>query len=135
MHCGRGRCVSELALRTPRKGPGEAPPPSTSLPRPGARSARRDGCPALVAQATLKGGATMSFFCSGGRSSLPRAGGFRGPWCAGALWGTLMAVLLLAWLLGRPLAEQPLDTAGWTGAQFLEHLERRGVQLRVVRGA
>ena len=77
----------------------------------------------------------MSFFCSPDRSPLPRAGGFRDAWCAGALGGTLLAMLLLAWLVWQPSAEQSLDTAGWTGAQFLEHLQRRGVQLRVVRGA
>src|SRR5262245_59203914 len=81
------------------------------------------------------GVSTMSLFRPRGRSPFPRAAGLLDSRCAGALCATLLALLLLSHLLGRPPAEQPLDAAGWTGAQLLDHLQRRGVQLRVVRGA
>src|SRR5262245_13984890 len=75
----------------------------------------------------------MSYFFA--RSRSPRAGRLLDARCAGALCGTLLALLLLAHMLFRPRAEQPFATPGWTGADFLEHLRRRGVQLHLVRGA
>src|SRR5262245_47177572 len=49
-----------------------------------------------------------------------------------ALCCAVVAVLLLAAQFVRPRAEKGLDTRGWKLADFLEHLERRGLKLHAV---
>jgi hypothetical protein len=63
-----------------------------------------------------------------------RARGFLGSQGGVALCAGLLAVLPLAYLLLAFYPARELDTRGWQLSDFLDYLQRRGVQFHVVPG-